>query len=113
MDTKFKVLLIVVGIVVFMLSAFIAEMAGLEWMRFIGVKKANIRREMFQETKSYNSGMEQNLIKYYHEYNMSKTIEEKNAIISVVRMMYAEYDETKLNSQELIKFLKKIKYGVK
>jgi hypothetical protein len=93
---------------------FLAVIAGLDyssliWESFIGPKRENVRRQVFEQTKSYNQGMQQDLIKFMHEYNVSKDPEEKKAISSTVRHMMSDYDESKLEP-ELRSFLTKCKY---
>ena len=99
-----------IGAVMFIiLLFFIIDLSGLMWTSFIGPKRENIRREIFEETKSYNEGKEQDLIRYRLQYIQAEG-KEKEAIGSAIRMMFADYDENKL-SPELRDFLKKIKYG--
>jgi hypothetical protein len=99
-----------IGIVLFLLLVvFLIDISGLAWQSFIGPKRENVRREIFEETKSYNEGKEQDLIRYRLQY-MKAEGKEKEAIGSTIRMMFADYDENKL-SPELRDFLKEIKYG--
>lgn len=86
------------------------DYSNLMWQSFIGPKRENVRREIFEQTKSYNEGKQQDLVRYLHEYNTTKDNEEKQAITSTVRHMFADYDESKLNPV-LRDFLTKIKYG--
>lgn len=98
-----------IGAILFiMLCLFIIDVTGLLWTSVIGPKRENIRREIFEETKSYNEGKEQDLIRYRLQYLQAEG-EEKEAIGSTIRMMFADYDENKL-SPELRDFLKEIKY---
>lgn len=90
--------------------AFLSELIGLHWMHYFGVKESNIEREMFEETKSYNEGKIQDLIKYKYEYDLADE-KEKQIIANTIRHMFADYDEEKIKSEELKTFLKKIKYG--
>ena len=55
-------------------------------------------------------GKTQDLIKYKHEYDMANQ-EDKKAIESTIRFAFSEFDESELKSDELKRFLKKIKYG--
>ncbi len=105
-----KRVFIYIGVVVlFVIGVLILDLTGLAWTSFIGPKRENIRREIFEETKSYNEGKEQDLIRYRLQYLKAEG-KEKEAIGSTIRMMFADYDEEKL-SVELRDFLKEIKYG--
>lgn len=80
------------------------------WTGITAPKREEVRRKVFENTKSYNEGKTQDLIRYMHEYKTAKTIEDKEAIETTIRHMFADYDENKLQP-ELRNFLKKIKYG--
>lgn len=113
MKQLFKELWLYLIIIIFIFGVSIATdyFIGLQWYGFIEPKKENVRREIFMNTRSYNEGQIQNLIKYKYEYDIAKSNEEKQAIASMIRHAYAEFDEKKLSSSELYIFLKKIKYG--
>jgi len=96
-----------VGVVILF---FVIDYTGLMWESFIGPKREDVRREIFEETKSYNEGKEQDLLNFRLEYMQAETDVEREAIASTIRMMFADYDENKLSS-ELRSFLKEIKYG--
>lgn len=106
MRTVFIYIGLFIGIVILFL---VVDYSGIMWQSFIGQKRENVRREIFEETKSYNEGKEQDLIRYRLQYLQAEE-SEKNAIASTIRMMFADYDENKL-SDELRAFLKTIKYG--
>lgn len=72
-------------------------------------REQNVKRKVFEETKSYNEGMEQQLVKYKFEYDIGDE-ETKKAIAGAVRHAYADYDEARLDPQ-LRSFLQKCKYG--
>lgn len=67
------------------------------------------RRETFEQTKSYLEGKKQDLIRYRLQYLEAGTQVEKQAIASTVRMMFADYDNPKLEP-ELQSFLDSILY---
>ena len=92
-------------------AAFGLEWAGIKWQGFFGPKREAVRREVFKQTRSYNEAKEQELLKYRLEYMRAKDESDKKAIASTIRMSFADYDEKLLDSQELVDFLKKIKYG--
>ena len=87
------------------------EWAGIKWTGFFGPKREAVRREVFKQTRSYNEGKEQQLIKYRLEYLRASDEDEKKALASTIRLAFADYDENLLDSEELRKFLKEMKYG--
>lgn len=72
-------------------------------------RRENIKREVFEETKSYVHAKIQDLAKYRHEYNTSQSFEDKAAIASMIRMQFAEFNEKQIQSTELQRFLIKIR----
>ena len=109
--TKIKVVaLSVLALVVLAVLAFGLEWAGIKWAGYFGPKKEAVRREVFKETRSYNEGKEQELLKLRLEYLRADTEEEKEAIANTIRHKFADYDENLL-TLELRAFLRKIKYG--
>lgn len=88
------------------LLVFTLGLAGLEWQKFFLPKQENIKRQVFEETQSYTHGKIQDLAKYYEEYNKAESVDDKEAISSLVRWRFAEFDESKIRSQELSLFLK-------
>jgi len=77
---------------------------------WLSPQEQNVKREVFEQTKSYNEGMEQQLIKYRLEHSKAADPTEKAAIESAVRHAYGDYDESKL-APELMGFVKQCKYG--
>jgi hypothetical protein len=110
MNKTILAMIIIGSIGLLIMLGFVLELAGLQWMEYIGIRKANIERNIYEESKSYNEGMVQNLIKYKYEYDKASE-DEKIIIVNSIRHMYADYDEEKIKSKELKMFLKKIKYG--
>ena len=101
----------IVTIVLLLSVAFGLEWAGIKWYGFFGPKRAAVRREVFKQTRSYNEGKEQELIKLRREYMMAKDEDTKRVIGSTIRHSFADYDESLLDSPELRAFLKQIKYS--
>lgn len=106
------VLLGIVAIVLLLSAAFGLEWAGIKWYGFFAPRKAAVRREVFKQTRSYNEGKEQELIKLRLEYLRARDVDAKRAIASTIRHAFADYDENLLDSEELRAFLKEIKYSV-
>jgi len=84
---------------------FILELFGLGMFKFFAPKRENVRREVFEQTKSYVHGKVQDLGKYYEEYQNAKTTEDKNVIRNVIKVRFSEFDETKIQVDELRRFL--------
>ena len=74
---------------------------------FLSVIKRNVERQAFEVSKPYIHAAAQDLAKYYAEYMRAKSADDKEAILSVVRIRFAEFDESKLKVPELKVFLKK------
>ena len=87
--------------------AFTFKLGGLEWKKFFAPKEENIKREVFKSTRSYNEGKTQDLARYRHQYEIGNA-EEKEAISSTIRIMFADYDR-ELLPNELSSFLFKIR----
>jgi hypothetical protein len=104
------VALVIAGLILLIVLAFGLELVGLEWTKFFAPKKEEIRREVFEQTKSFNEAKVQDLVKYRLQYIRAKEEIEKKAIASTIRHMFADYSVEKLD-QELKQFLTKIKLG--
>jgi hypothetical protein len=101
------VLILIVGTIAL---AFALELGGLKWKEFFAPKHADVDRKVFERTKSYNEGKEQELIKYRLEYMRAKDPGDKEALASTIRHAFADYDDSLLDP-ELQEFLRKIKRG--
>lgn len=89
--------------------AFGTEWAGLAWKGYFAPKHEAVRRQVFKQTRSYNEGKEQELLKLRLEY-LRADKEDKQAIASTIRHAFADYDENLL-TPELRRFLHSMKYG--
>ena len=78
---------------------------GLTWVaqgndfflyKFWAPKMENVRREVFENTKSYNEGMKQELQNMEFEYERTADLNAKEAMASVILHRVSEFDETKL-----------------
>ncbi len=102
---------IVASIALLIAIAFALELGGLQWKSYFNPKHAAVDREVFKQTRSYNEGKEQDLVKYRYEYMRAKTNDDKEAIASTVRLAFADYNESLLESDELRDFLRMVKFG--
>lgn len=96
---------VIFGIAAFVAFLFLLELFGLEWRKFFNPKKANIEREVFEQTKSYTHGKIQGLAKLYGEYQDAETQVDKAVIENIIIIQFAEFDETKIKSKKLREFL--------
>ena len=99
MNRKGQVGLIVLSVfgVLILISVigFIAQGADFFMFKFWAPKYANVQREVFQNTKSYNQGMAQDLDNYYVDYQRA-TPDQKDAIAAVVLHEVADYPNERL-----------------
>ncbi len=76
-------------------------------------REQDIRREVFEGTKSYNEGKSQELVKYKFEYDKAKgkgDAATMTAIESAVRHSFGDYEDDRL-SPDLQDFVRQCKYG--
>ena len=98
----------VAGLVVFvglLVLGFGLELIGLQWTKFFAPKRENVRREVFEETKSYSQGAIADLAKYYEQYRAATSQEDKETIKAVVKARFSEFDETNIRVEEIRNFL--------
>jgi hypothetical protein len=108
--------LIVAGILGFITIMVILGALGLggRWVNmkveaWFAPREAEIQRNVFEETKSFNEGKEQELVKYRLEYMRGDDVD-KQAIAAAVRHAFADYDDSRL-SPELRNFVEDCKSG--
>ena len=82
---------ILIGFVCVIILGIGLELAGLEWYKFIAPKKADVKREVFENTKSFREGKKQELLKYYHEY-LGADEDGKESLKMIVRHTFADVD---------------------
>ena len=111
MSGTLKVIGIGVGGLLLVLFLFVGlDYTGLLWESFMGPKRENVRREIFEQTKSYNQGMIMQLLDYRKQYNLAKDPADKAAIANTVSHMFADYNDNSLDF-ELRSFIKECKYN--
>jgi len=103
-----KVFFAIGGLLLFIIFIFSIAMFDLQWRRFFNPKYENVRREVYESTQSYVHGKAKDLPRYKHEWDKADP-DEKLAIESVIRQQFAEFDETKLQSDGLKTFLIKVR----
>ena len=102
MKTVFTVIMCIVAFVAFIFGA---QYLHLNMTKFFKPKYENVNRQVFENTKSYLHGIQQDLGKYYNEYNKAKTVEDKEVIKEVVKVRFAEVDASNIKSPTLRRFL--------
>lgn len=87
---------------------FVVGVASLGWDKFFLPKQENIRREVFENTKSYTHGKIQDLAKYYEEYQKGSE-QDKQIISNLVKMNFSDFDANKINNYQLRSFLTSVR----
>jgi len=103
------VLLVILGIILFIGMLFLIGAVDLQMMKTFGTRKENVRRDIFENTKSYVHGKTQDLAKYYEEHGKANDDGSKIAIENLIKMNFAEFDAEKLQSLRLKAFLIQIR----
>lgn len=70
------------------------------------------RREVFEKSRAYNVGAEQELADYYGQYQKAND-EDKKIIANTVKLAFSSYNEEDIRQPELRSFLKEMKYRIK
>ncbi len=89
-----------VGVLVFVLAYF-----NLGMFRFFAPKHENVRREVFENTKSFVKGKTQDLAQYYAEFSKAKTEEDRQIVREIIKMQFADFNASRINSPKLRTFL--------
>lgn len=95
----------VLGLVSALALVFILNLAGVGMFVFFEPIKEDARREVFENTKSYIHGKTHDLAKYFEEYNKADSIGDKEAVASLIKMNFSDFDESKIRSDRLKRFL--------
>lgn len=94
----------IIGIIVICLIAFLLGLFDLFSFKFFAPKYENARREVFEQTKSYNHGKIQDLSKYYLEYEYAD-YESKDAIKAVIQMSFSDFNADTIRNLKIRHFL--------
>ncbi len=94
----FKSIATFVGVLtgVILLFCFL-DLTGVFWESKIGVYRENVRRQVFEQTRSFNESKLQELVKDRNEY-LHADEKGKDIIASTVRQAFAAYNDKDLNS---------------
>ncbi len=95
---------VVGGFILAVLFICLLDFTGLFWESKIGVYREDVRRNVYEHTKSYNQGKIQDLAKDFHEYNQADE-QGKIAIKALVRQQFSDFDSNMVNDSQLRMFL--------
>lgn len=95
-----------IGVVVLILGGIFAlGFFGLGWNKFFLPKYENVRRETYENTQSFVEGKQQDLAKYYLEYQQTEDPESREAIKVVIQSQFSYFDADKVSEPKLRQFL--------
>lgn len=77
----------------------------------IGKERANIKRDIYKESKSYVEGMVEDLSNYKREFERTDDISEKEQIANMIDAEFSNFDINKIENQNLYNFLIDIRNG--
>jgi hypothetical protein len=98
----------ILGVIVFVLAlSWIATGNDFFLYKYFAPKQAQVQREVFEQTKSYNQGTVQQIRGYMAQYIVADS-SQRDALASVIIHETADYDENKL-PQDCRDFLIKIR----
>jgi hypothetical protein len=87
---------------------FVGGLVGLGYYKFFAPKFEDARREVFENTRSYNQAKVQELAKYKLEYETTQDEGAKKALANVIRHKFADYNDSRL-PYGLKTFLKEVR----
>lgn len=78
-----------------------------------GIRMWNVNadRMVFKQSAVYNEGVADDLAKYKFEMQGAKDEAEKKAICELVNSRFANYDDSKIENEDLKRFLKDCRNG--
>ena len=79
---------VTIGIIILLILPFFFTLYS--W--YLKPLQEEVRREVFENTKSYREGHRKELIRYMTQFRLAKTREEKLIIASAVRHIFADVD---------------------
>lgn len=100
MNKYFKWSLIgISGFVILILLLFFIGIINLEFLRFFKPRIENVKRETFEQTKSYVHGAIQDIANYYKQYHEMDS--DKSIIENVIKVRFSEFDANDIKSIKL------------
>lgn len=102
----FKAILIFILILVTLTAlSFGGEAMGIWRMGIFEPMREDVKREVFENTRSFNEAAKQELTRYRLQYLKADDDNDKNAIASTVRIRFAGFPNTDQLQSELYSFL--------
>lgn len=95
---------IVLGVIALVVLVVLLKFGSLAWNRYFAPQEENIRRSVFEETKSYNHGKIQDLSKYFVEYQEGDS-EKKEQIKNIIQMQFSTFKAENIENSKLRSFL--------
>ena len=98
------ILSIVGGFAGVLILIFLFELIGLGMFGFFAPKYEDVKRNTFENTKSYVQGSITALAKRYGEWqeaDRANITEDRTAIEQLIKMEFAAFDETKIKNDKL------------
>lgn len=102
---------VVWGLILILLISAVIGVATLTWRATVGVKQANIEREIFLESQSQVQGAIRDLANYYREYNQTEDEQEKKAITQLIVNRLSHIEASQIPDMELRIFLQDVRAG--
>lgn len=100
------------AIVIIAILAVVAIAVGsIIYTRTLGVAAKDAQREAFKATSTYNEGMLDDLAKYQYEFNTAEDDVERSAIAQLVVSRFANFDESRIENDDLKQFLEDCRNG--
>jgi len=101
------VLMFLIIVIVFLVLGWVAAGNDFFLYKYFASKQEAVRRQVFEQTKSYNQGMIQELENMQFEY-IKASHDSKDALASIILHRAADYDESKL-PYDLRTFIEQLK----
>lgn len=105
------VLGIIGGLLLLAVVAFVVRGVAYGNYAFWAPKEEALRRDVFENTNSYNRGKIQELVKYRVEWLRAEPGDSRDSIEHVIRMQFADYPAKRIEDLQLSNFLTRIKGG--
>lgn len=87
--------------------AFLTTYTSLEFRSFFGKKSANIEREIFEQSTSYIQGKRQEASRLYLQYSRAQTDEDREAILGIIPIQFANFNEDEHLDGEIRSFIRR------
>jgi len=100
--SKTKMVLAGIGFIILILAL---DYGSVLWQSVIAPKREEVRRTVFETTRSFNEGMAQELARYKLQYELAETEREQTIIANTIRHRFAEYDSESMRDAGLKRFL--------